>query len=366
MNGERIKLARKRAGLSLRDLAKKLEDRVSAQAIGKYERGEMTPSSNVLIALSKALDASIPYLMAPQGIELERVEFRTKANTAAKDRARVETEVIEWVERYLQIEEILELDSAAWSCPDEMPCDVSSAEDAEKLGDKLREAWSLGIDPIPNMTELLEEKGIKVLIAKLPEKVSGLTCLVRRSSRNDETPVIVVNRAFSLERRRLTMAHELAHRIINPESAEEGTLEKWCNRVAGAFLMPRLHLEKEIGKHRNALGYRELIDLKRLYRVSASAFLMRLEQIGVIDQGTKEYAFRTYASGWRSVEPEPIEDNDRRGEFETPHRFERLVYRALAEDLISTVKAAELLRQPIAVIEEGLKGPAKADADYRQ
>lgn len=366
MNGDRIKLARKRAGLSLRDLAEKLKDRVSAQAIGKYERGEMTPSSDVLIALSKELDASIPYLVAPQGIELERVEFRTKANTGAKDRARVETEVIEWVERYLQIEEILELDSAPWSCPNEMPCEVSSAEDAEKLGDKLRAAWSLGIDPIPNMTELLEEKGIKVLITDLLEKVSGLTCLVHRPGRNDEIPVVIVNRSFSLERRRLTMAHELAHRIINPDSAEERTVEKWCNRLAGAFLIPRTHLENEIGKHRNALGYRELIELKRLYRVSASAFLMRLEQIGVIDQGIKEYAFRTYASGWRTVEPEPIEDSKRRGELERPHRFERLVYRALAEDLISTVKAAELLCQPLTVIEEGLKGPAKADADHRQ
>lgn len=366
MNGERMKLARKRAGLSLRDLAEKMKGRVSAQAIGKYERGEMTPSSDVLIALSKELDASIPYLMAPQGIELEKVEFRTKANTGAKDRARVETEVIEWVERYLQIEEILELESTPWNCLDEMPCKVNSAEDAEVLADQLRKTWLLGTDPIPNMTELLEEKGIKVLIADLPEKVSGLTCIVRRPDQKEGIPVIIVNRGFSLERRRLTMAHELAHRIIKSDSTEERTVEKWCNRLAGAFLIPRMHLENEIGKHRNALGYRELINLKRLYRVSASAFLMRLEQVGVIGQGIKEYAFRTYASGWRTVEPEPIEDSKQRGEFERPHRFERLVYRALAEDLISTVKAAELLRQPITVIEEGLRGPAKADAHHRQ
>ena len=34
--------------------------------------------------------------------------------------------------------------------------------------------------------------------------------------------------------------------------------------AGGAFLMPRQHLLHEVGKHRNALGYRELIDLKRL------------------------------------------------------------------------------------------------------
>src|SRR5262249_50658704 len=55
MNGERVRLARKRAGLSLRGLAKEMGDLVTAQAIGKYERNEMIPSSEVLIALGKAL-----------------------------------------------------------------------------------------------------------------------------------------------------------------------------------------------------------------------------------------------------------------------------------------------------------------------
>src|SRR2546426_12374702 len=104
MIGDRLKLARRKAGLSLRDLAAAMENKVTAQAIGKYERGESTPSSGVLLALSKALGVSLNYLMDTQGIALAGVEFRTKANTSARDRAQVETEVLEWIERYLQIE----------------------------------------------------------------------------------------------------------------------------------------------------------------------------------------------------------------------------------------------------------------------
>ena len=44
MFSERLKLARKREGLSLRDLASRIDGVVSAQAIGKYERGEMIPT----------------------------------------------------------------------------------------------------------------------------------------------------------------------------------------------------------------------------------------------------------------------------------------------------------------------------------
>jgi Zn-dependent peptidase ImmA (M78 family)/DNA-binding XRE family transcriptional regulator len=363
MSAQRIKLARKKAGLSLRGLADKMSGLVSAQAIGKYERGEMAPSSEVLIALSNALDVSLPYLTAPQGVELGCVEFRTKANTSAKDRARVETEVIEWVERYLQIEEILDLKSAAWSCPDGFPRRLGGIEEAEKLADEIRVVWKLGIDPIPNITELLEEKGIKVLLALLPEKVSGLTCLVKRASREDETPVIVINSAQTLERRRFTMAHELGHRLIDAKS--DGNVEKFCHRFAGAFLVNREHLLKAIGEHRSAFGVRELMQLKRLYRVSAAAFLVRLEQVGVLDHGNVEYAFRTFGSSWRREEPEPLEAANDQGLSELPRRFERLVYRAAAEDMISLTKAVELLRVPLAEVEEGLKGPTESHAGHR-
>ena len=56
MIADRIRLARRKAGLSLRELSAAMDDRVTAQAIGKYERGEDIPSSGVLLALAKALE----------------------------------------------------------------------------------------------------------------------------------------------------------------------------------------------------------------------------------------------------------------------------------------------------------------------
>ncbi len=228
----------------------------------------------------------------------------------------------------------------------------------------MRKEWKLGLDPIPNMTALLEDQGIKVLVIPLPDKVSGLTCLVRRPRHKKKIPVIIVNQAISLERRRLTLAHELAHRLLDEVSPVDH--EKASNVFAGAFLIPQEHLVREIGRHRNALGYNELIQLKRLYRVSAAALLVRLKQIGVIDSSTLAYAFQTVARKWRKTEPVPMEGPGSEGTFELPRRFERLCYRALAEGLISLGKATELLQQPVPIIEEGLKGPAECNADSRQ
>jgi Zn-dependent peptidase ImmA (M78 family) len=130
--------------------------------------------------------------------------------------------------------------------------------------------------------------------------------------------------------------------------------------------MPREHLLREVGKHRNALGYKELIDLKRLYRVSGAALLMRLRQLDVISDSILIYAFQTIARGWRTQEPQELEPLELRGQRERARRFDRLCYRALAEGLISTTKTAELLRLPVPEVEAGLKGPQRAHEDHCQ
>jgi Zn-dependent peptidase ImmA (M78 family)/DNA-binding XRE family transcriptional regulator len=364
MFGDRLKLARKKAGYSLRSLSDALDGEVTAQAIGKYERDEMMPSSGVLSRLTKVLEVSLEYLLSDEVEELEAVEFRKLSSTSAGARAQVEAKVIDCLQRYLAIEEILDLDSGAWRAPRFGNRFLGREDEGEVLAQDLRKEWQLGIDPIPNMTALLEDRGIKVLVIPLPDGVSGLTCLVRRSHHKVKVPVIVVNENITLERRRLTLAHELAHRLIDETSPVDH--EKASNIFAGAFLVPRDHLVREIGKHRKALGYQELIQLKRMYRVSAAAFLVRLKQVGIIDESTLSYAFQTFARGWRSSEPEPLERPDGPDKYERPRRFERLCYRALAEGMISLAKATELLQQPLAKIEQGLKGPAETDADHRQ
>ncbi|MET0076222.1 MAG: XRE family transcriptional regulator [Candidatus Thiodiazotropha lotti] len=363
MIGERLKLARKKAGYSLRALSEAMDKKVSAQAIGKYERDEMMPASDVLTAMAKVLDVTLEYLLSNQIKELRGVEFRKHSGTTVKERSRVEATVIERVERYLSVEEILDLDSADWHEPFE-PFRLSAREDAEKLAKELRGKWELGIDPIPNMTELLEEKGIKVLVIDLPQNVSGLTCLVDRGEDKHPVPVIVVNIGFPLERRRFTLAHELAHRLIDEASPVDH--EKASDIFAGAFLVTTDHLKQEIGTHRRSISLPELIQLKRMYRVSAAAMLMRLKQAGILSDSTVAYAFQTFAKSWRKKEPFPLEKNENCGKFEEPKRFKRLCYWALSEKLISPSKASDFLEMPYYDLEQELQGHVAGHESYNQ
>lgn len=350
MFGERLKLARKRAGLSLRGLAAAIDHAVSAQAIGRYERGEMLPGSATALKLAKALNVPLSYLFTPSEIRLEGVEFRKTTATRAQERAMVEAAVLDSLDRYLLVEDLLGIGSHMWDKPEGAPFKVSDFEDAEIAAERVRKDWNLGGDAIPNMTELLEEHGIKVLKLDFPLSVDGLTCWV--SPRDQEkVPVIVGSAAKSVERRRFTLAHELGHMVM----AIDGDLdeEKACQRFASALLMPRENVLLEVGQHRHAFSYAEIIEIKRMFGVSAAALIVRLRDLGVITEGTLQTVFRGIGRTWRKAEPEPLPAT------EEPRRFQRLVLRALAEDVISLPKAAELLRRNTAEVSRIMSGPAE-------
>ena len=144
MISQRLKLARSASGLSLRDLELRLDNRVTAQALSKYERDEMMPSSQVLMSLARALDVSEEYLLGEQDLALDGVEFRKKADMSTKEEAQVEARVLQLLERYLTVEEILGL-PVEWDEPREAPYPVmQNVGEADRAARILREHWGSG------------------------------------------------------------------------------------------------------------------------------------------------------------------------------------------------------------------------------
>lgn len=338
MIGRKLKVARTAAGLSLRALSDAIENRVSAQAIGNYERDEDMPRSGVLLALSEALNVKVDYLLSADDVMLEGVDFRKKALTSKREEAQLEARAIHLLERYLALEDLLDLRSVDWEQPRSAPHPVNDARDAEDAARSVRDEWGLGNDPIPKLAELLEERGIKVLSVDLDD-IDGLAAKVRRGDR-DAARVIVIKKNAWGERKRFNLAHELGHMVLacNPRVNEE----KAAHRFAGAFLMPADVLRSEVGQHRSSISIGELVALKERFGVSIQALAYRCKELGIINQKLFAELFDIFeARGWRSApyqEPanmDPI--------CEEPRRFERLCYRALAEGVIGEARAAELL-----------------------
>lgn len=353
MIGTRLKLARTAAGLSLRELEAQIDGRVTAQAIGKYERDEMMPSSSVLIALARALKVSEDYLLNPADVELVGVEFRKKQLTSAKETAEVRSCILSEVERYLEVERILAIEPPKPFQAAKRPL-VDSLDDAEDAAGQLRTLWGLGEDPIPDFCELLEEKGIKVCALAMPENVSGVQAEVRAAN-EQHLPVIVVNRAHPGERQRFTLAHELGHMYLRMAGAADP--EKACNRFAGAFLVPAKMLIREVGPRRKDISIRELFQLKARFGASAQAIAYRCKDLGIFGHSLFAQVFKVFnANRWRLREPNPLP-------CERPQRFERLCIRALSEGVISEAKASELLGTTVRELVRRLDEPPEDGAD---
>ena len=80
-----------------------------------------------------------------------------------------------------------------------------------------RHEWGLGLNPIYDMAELMEDRGVKVFFCPLEEGIDGLTAHVQREDQPDAR-VIVVSQSVSRDRQRFTIGHEIAHMVLDLSS----------------------------------------------------------------------------------------------------------------------------------------------------
>ena len=88
--GNRLKTIREEKSIKREDIAQKIG--TSAAIIGRYERGERTPSVDIAKNIAEAMEVSLDYLVGDTSILLKdkkmlyRLEVLQKINPAYKDR----------------------------------------------------------------------------------------------------------------------------------------------------------------------------------------------------------------------------------------------------------------------------------------
>ncbi|HSB05284.1 MAG TPA: XRE family transcriptional regulator [Thermodesulfobacteriota bacterium] len=337
MLGDRIKQARIGKGLSLRGLAEKTGNYISAQVIHKYELGKAMPGSDVLIHLAKALDIKVEYFFRPESVQvtLSPPAYRKRRAVSLKHLQSMRAMAKEWVERYLEVESLFPDNRfMGGKIPAPVQRIIKKINDVENLAVILRKLWVLGTDPIENLTEVLEDHGVKVVMLEGEEEFDGLSCWA-----NDKIPVILLKKGLSGDRQRSSLAHELGHLIMDVSSNVDE--EKAAFRFSGAFLVPEEVVYQELGRQRNTIDLGELVMLKKKYGMSMQQWIYRTRDLSVISESRAIELFRLFRlKGWHRNEPgEPVPP-------EEPGRFKRLILQAVTEGLISPVRAAEFLGKP--------------------
>ena len=119
--------------------------------------------------------------------------------------------------------------------------------------------------------------------------------------------------------------------------------ENICNAFANEMLIPSTTFLNIFGNKRNRIALFELKDVQREFGISARALVYKAAQLGIISESSHKHFCISLNKN------KELRDEIDRTMMLPQHssRFERLVYRALATDVITVSKASELLDQSV-------------------
>ena len=324
MIGARLKQARLLKGMTQRELAESLGEAgysITAAAISKYELEKSYPTAQFMLLASAALDVPGTYLLHQPSHTVEWLEFRCRKRLSQAERQRIKAYASDIAELQIELRELLYPDSRC-----ELPSvPVATLEDAENAAEQLRCHWDVGDRPLDNLVQTSEDRDIVVVGW---DDCTGL--FDGLSGRCGDQPVAVVNSRFPLDRRRLTLAHEIGHLVMDTGFGANLDEEALAFRFAAALLVPAKHAYKELGKRSRHLDWGELRILKRKYGISMAAWVRRAYDLNIITYSHyKTMNIQYKRRGWHKEEPVKYIGD------EEPIQLKQMAQRAIAEGLVA-------------------------------
>ena len=333
MLGKNLKYYRLKNNMTKRALADAIG--VTPMPITNYENGDRNPNMDTLKLLANALNIKVTDFLANTGGELQfsHGKFRKGSKLGVMNQEYIRETVEEYFGRFFQVVSFLGGQKVLEPVPEIKK--IPWMDDTENASKELRKYLGISINgPVPNLVEILENKGILVLFIEVDsDYFSGMNGTV------NGIPYIVINRTMSPARIRSTIVHEVAHFVFDwPEDLSDKDEENLATAISGAFLFPKEDAYRELGYKRNAIS-RAMIMTCKEYGISLFMLVKRARLCEIInDSVEKVFYIRASKAGWRKAEP------DWGIQKEEPNLFEQLVYRAVTEEEISVQKGAELLK----------------------
>ena len=290
-NPRRLDAARARRARTKSSLA--ADCRLSASQFRRVELGKLDPDTATVEHLAESLGFPPAFfygedLAAPP---TRGAHFRAPASMSDRQNAQIQAATQLALLLYQWLDDRFTLPAVA------VP-EYSEAAPGDAAG-AVRRDWSLGEYPIGEIVALLEAHG--AVVFALPNDCMAVDAF---SFWLDARPYIFLNTKKSTERTRMDVAHELGHLVLHTrDSAGNRDREREATAFAAAFLMP----EQSVYAHTpRVTTLPQIIDAKRIWRVSAAALTVRLHDLGIITDMTYQSLFIQISRlGYRKQEPEP-------------------------------------------------------------
>jgi Zn-dependent peptidase ImmA (M78 family)/transcriptional regulator with XRE-family HTH domain len=300
--------ARETAGLSLDDAARALgvtdvRGRTGAQRLEAMELGEYEPTRPVLLKMAKTYRRPLLvfYLAEPPKTGDRGQDFRTLPGHE-KFNPELDALVRDIKARQRLIRSMLEDEMAeplefVGSATMELPAPKLAARMAERLNFSLARyrATNTPEEAFTYLREMIEASGVYVLLlGNLGSHHTNIPVEVFRgfALADNIAPLIVINDQDAKTAWSFTALHELAHLWLGQTgisgSDSENTIERYCNDVAGEFLLAANEVRQlaPVSKLSVATIAERIGPFAEAHRVSRAMVAYKLYRIGVIGKTT--------------------------------------------------------------------------------
>ena len=306
LNPQRLTAARELRGLTKKALADLIGK--TSSAVTQFEAGTSGMDFQTFEAIVEALQLPPAFFILQEGYSLDpgSCHFRAKRDVTQILRRRA----IGYASRVLNVFWALEKMGVQFPEADIVaktePAHYSPGE-IDAVATYTRKSWGLGLGPISNMAQLLESKGVFIVL--LPDEYAGIDAFSDWAT--DERPCIVAVGNSNPSRLQFDYGHELAHLLFHkdiPTGMRE--TERFADGFSGAFLMP----SATFGKYcPTSWTYRGFLNVKQEWFVSMQAAMYRARELGKISD-------RAHRGGIIFLREKSLHINEP-GEFEAPYPF---------------------------------------------
>lgn len=300
INHSQFVFAREYRGMSQTELSKKITG-LSQSNLSKFEKGLEILSEDAIDKIVSVLE--FPYSFFEKRIynDIDSAHYRSKSGITKKTRIQIESNnkllgyLVDSLNESLDFPEfkLKTLDVEEYT-----PQDIAKYT-RRAMGLKPNEA-------VVDIFYILESNGVVIIeFDDVTEKFDGVSFKT-----DNGVPVIIINKNFSNDRKRFTLAHEVGHLLMHiigdfpiPSHRNEKIKEMEANIFASEFLMPELAIKSSLVNLRMS----ELAPLKKYWHTSKQSLIRRAKDLGGIDSNRwKYFMIELSRTGERKKERTPV------------------------------------------------------------
>lgn len=296
VNPKMIVIARESRGLTQSELAEKIDLPVSS--LSRVEFGSLGLRDEMFDKLCKELNYPKEFFSQNFSIYPPNIHYRKRVTLSPKIVRKADALMNIYRSNIEKLLQTISLESANIPIIDD-----EKYSSPRQVASYLRSYWRVEKGPITDLVTLVEKHGIIVIMFDYEtDRIDGRSMVTEYGH-----PIIFLNKNFSGDRQRMTLAHELGHIIMHlrtiPTFGRDEEAEAF--EFAAEFLMPESQIKHNLPAR---LSLEILADQKRIWKVSMAAVLYWAEQLGRITQNQSRYIWAQYSGrGYKKHEPIMIE-----------------------------------------------------------